>query len=93
MALRLFNIAKDKDGDLERVLQYDITAYSPLFNGSLMEKPKKADILAEVKSLACLVPEKYKYCPGENDCVVVDFMSFIRSQSLEKLEVELLDLG
>ncbi|XP_063687753.1 structural maintenance of chromosomes protein 2-like [Bolinopsis microptera] len=84
MAIKTLNIAKEKKGDLHEVLQYDLTRYSPLFDGLLMEKPRKHEMCGEVESRAKLTEDDYNYLPGENNAVVIDFMSYIRGQSLDK---------
>ena len=84
MAIKTLNIAKEKKGDLREVLQYDLTRYNPLFDGMLMEKPRKHEMTGEVESRAKLTVDDYKYLPGESNSVVIDFMSFIRGQNLDK---------
>ena len=48
-ANRVLLIGIDKDGDEKRVLKYDITPYSYLFEGCLMTKPIKADLIKEIE--------------------------------------------
>ena len=70
------------------LLQYDLTRYNPLFEGILMAKPRKHEMSHEVKSCANLTPDDFNYCPGDNNSVIVDFMSYIRGQHLEKFVQE-----
>ena len=88
MAIKTLNIAKEKKGNLNIVLQYDLTRNNPLFEGILMAKPKKYEMSHEVESRAYLTPDDFNYCPGDNNSVIVDIMSYIRGQHLEKFVQE-----
>ena len=88
MAIKTLNIAKEKKGNLTIVLQYDLTRYNPLFDGILMAKPRKHEMSHEVESRANLTPDNFNYCPGDNNSVIIDFMSYIRGQNLDKVVQE-----
>ena len=84
LPIKTLNIAKENNDDLIKVLKYDLTRYNPLFDGQHMEKPRKYKMSEEVESRAKLTINDNNYLPGENNSVVIDFMSFIRGQSLDK---------
>ena len=88
MAIKTLNIAKEKKGNLNIVLQYDLTRNNPLFEGILMTKPRKHEMSHEVESRANLTPDDFNYCPEDNNSVIVDFMSYIKGQHLEKVVQE-----
>ena len=89
LAIKVLSIAKSKDGDLARVLKYDITNYSTLFNGSLMVKPIKNKMREELEKKASFKTDDLICNPSNEEAVVVDFMLFIRGQSLDTRVKEL----
>ena len=58
LAIKVLSIAKSKDGDLARVLKYDITNYSTLFDASLMVKPIKNKMREELEKKAILLTRR-----------------------------------
>ena len=82
-ALKILLIAKEKEGNVQRILKYDVTTYNYLFDGEMMTKPDKAKIVTELKELISTGDRDFSHKPVLNQktgFVVVDFMSFIRSQ-------------
>jgi len=80
-AIKTLLIAKEKTNDLELVLKHDITTYNCLFDGSEMTKTNKSQLISELK--AYLIPEDYTFDSYLHHVfVVVDFMSYFRSQMI-----------
>ena len=89
LAIKVLSVAKSKDGDLARVLKYDITNYSMILqttvlkDGSLMVKPIKNKMREELEKKASIKTDDLICNPSNEEAVVVDFMSFIRGLSLD----------
>ena len=49
LANKIVNIGKAKDGEVSRILKYDITPYSSIFDGSLMTIPDKAHLIKDIE--------------------------------------------
>ena len=83
-ALRTLLIAKDKDGDVKKLLKYDVTTFSYLYDRDFVTKPEKSQIVDELKELAFSSDADFSQKPvlDANGIVVIDFMSFIRSRVL-----------
>jgi hypothetical protein len=80
-ALKTLLIANDKTGDIRKILKYDITTYSYLFDRDYMTKPDKAQMVSELKELVTVDYATWSFQPKilGSQLVVIDFMSFIRS--------------
>ena len=77
-ALRALLIAKDKDGDVKKLLKYDVTTYNYLYDRDFVTKPEKSQIVDELKELAFSSDADFSQKPNldANGMVVIDFMSF-----------------
>ena len=85
MAEKLLNIAGEKCGGKRNALRYDITRYSYLYDGDLMTKTvNKSKLLEELESY--LLPSNYNEQIPNDACLLVDFMSFIRSQVISYVQ-------
>jgi len=73
-ALKTLLIAKDKDDDIKKILKYDITTYSYLYDRDFITKPDKYQIVDELKELvrSQVVPEK-----DEDGASMMTFGKFI----------------
>ena len=79
LARKILNTAKCKHGQLLSAIKYDITSYNSLFDGAFMSKcPQKSQLLTELE--VYLSPERYSKPISANSTLIVDFMSFVRTQ-------------
>ena len=81
-ALKTLMIAKGKFGDVASVLKYDITSYSYLFAGDKMTSGCKSKLIEEIEKK--LLPFDYDFKSNEEYVTIVDFMSFIRNQKVDR---------
>ena len=78
-ARKMVNIREARVGSLEPILKYDITSYNALYHGKHMTKTTdKSKMTAELE--AYLSPEHYLETVPSNLTLIVDFMSFVRSE-------------
>ena len=82
MANKTLQIAKERDGNVTKVLKFDLTPYSYLFNGCYVTKSDKSKLCTDIDVLSGLRETDCHYDVCNMDCVFVDFMSYIRSQNL-----------
>ena len=84
LAIRSLLIGKEKDnGSVNRMLTYDLTPYTCLFDGYEMTSPNKAELVTELKTY--LLPKDYQFDKAKDAAIFIDFMSYVRSQVFEKL--------
>ena len=94
---RQFDIAKAKGENIEDILKYDLADSNMLFDGEIMAKAEKSKIVNEIEDFLVksdIVTDVFNNGSIEKTCVIVDFMSVIRSnhnQSSAKNFKELLD--
>ena len=85
MAEKLLNIASEKCGGKKNALRYDITPYNYLYDGDLMTKTvNKSQFMEELEQY--LIPTDYNEEIPSNVSLLVDFMSFIRSQVISHVQ-------
>ena len=51
-----------------------------------MAKQRKLETSQEEESRANLTPDDFNYGSGHNNSVIIDFLSYIRGQYLEKID-------
>ena len=85
-ALKTLMMAKGKFGDVASVLKYDITSYSYLFDGDRMTSDCKSKLIEEIEKK--LLPSDYDFKSDEEYVTVVDFMSFIRNQKVDRTKLK-----
>ena len=87
LAMRALLIGKDKNnGSVDHMLSYDLTPYTYLFDGYEMTKANKGELVTELKTY--LLPGDYKFDTTRAAAIFIDFMSYLRSQVFDKMEVK-----
>ena len=81
-ALKTLMIAKGKFGNVASVLIYDISSYNYLFDGNLMTTSSKSKLIEEIEKR--LSPSDYDFVDNHEYVTIVDFMSYIRSQKVDR---------
>ena len=78
-ARKMVNISEARVGSLDAILKYDITTYNALYDGKNMTKTTdKSKMTTELE--AYLTPDHYLETFPSNLTLIVDFMSFVRSE-------------